>query len=70
MLFMLALQEVREGYYKWKEAERNNYLRTLLLNFFPNIKTIYFNIEAAFYSATIISLLKNQYDINIFNAPI
>jgi len=40
-----------------------------LINFFPNIKTIYCDNEASFNSETITSLLKNQYDIDIVNAP-
>jgi len=40
-----------------------------LINFFPNIKTIYCDNEASFNSETITSLLKNQYNIDIVNAP-
>jgi len=39
-----------------------------LINFFPNIKTIYCDNEASFNSATITSFLKNQYNIDIVNA--
>jgi len=40
-----------------------------LVNFFPKTKTIYCDNEASFNSETINSLLKNQYSIDIVNAP-
>jgi len=40
-----------------------------LVNFYPNIKAIYCDDEASFNSETITSLLKNQYSIDVVNAP-
>uniref|UniRef100_A0A0A1WWW7 RNA-directed DNA polymerase n=1 Tax=Zeugodacus cucurbitae TaxID=28588 RepID=A0A0A1WWW7_ZEUCU len=40
-----------------------------LINFFPGTKTIYCDNEASFNSDTIVTLLKNQYGIDIVNAP-
>jgi len=40
-----------------------------LVNFYPNIRTIYCDNEASFNSETITSLLKNQYSIDVVNAP-
>lgn len=40
-----------------------------LINFYPNIKTIYCDNEAAFNSETIVSLLKDSYSIDVVNAP-
>lgn len=40
-----------------------------LVNIFPNIKTIYCDNEATFNSETITSLLKNNYNIDVDNAP-
>lgn len=39
-----------------------------LVNLFPQIRTIYFDNEAAFNFETIFSLLKNSYRIDIVNA--
>lgn len=39
------------------------------VNVFPNIKIIYCDNEAAFNSETVTSLLKNNYNINVENAP-
>ncbi|KAH8338725.1 hypothetical protein KR074_003729 [Drosophila pseudoananassae] len=40
-----------------------------LVNFYPNTKTIYCDNEASFNSETITSLLRNQYSIDVVNAP-
>jgi len=40
-----------------------------LVNIFPKTKTIYCDNEASFNSETITSLLKNQFNIDIVNAP-
>lgn len=40
-----------------------------LVNLFPKTKTKFCDNEAAFNSETIVSLLKNSYDIDIVNAP-
>jgi len=40
-----------------------------LVNFYSNTKTIYCDNEASFNSETITSLLKNQYSIDVVNAP-
>jgi len=41
-----------------------------IINLFPNIKTIYCDNEPAFNSETITSMLKNNYGIDIVNAPL
>jgi len=41
----------------------------LIINNFPNTKTIYCDNEPSFNSETITSLLKNQFNIDIVNAP-
>lgn len=40
-----------------------------LVNLFPDVKTMYCDNEASFNSETIRSLLKNQFDIDVVNAP-